>query len=125
VSAVVLFSQCFHTLVDIFTISHVADGPPEQGADAAERVSPVEGALWRSETRADADEYTDRAITFREVAGYSVTVTIRPVGSLPVPLWVFAPGLIPSPSTWVIRPQGTIHVYVTVDIGFLKEAWSG
>ena len=71
----------------------------------------MEGALWRSGAGADID--------------YSVTVTIRSVGSMPVPLWVFAPGLVPSPSTWVIRLQGTIHVYVTVDIGFLKESWSG
>ena len=84
----------------------------------------MEGALWRSEACADADEYADRAITFKGLAGHGFTVTIRSVGSLPVPLWVFAPGLVPSPSTWVIRPQGTIHVYVTVDVGFLKEAWS-
>jgi hypothetical protein len=134
VVAVVLFNQRLHTLVDIFAIGHISDGPPEQGTDTAERISAMEGTLWRSEACADTDEYADGAITFKGLAGYGVAVIIGSIGSvgsvgfigsLPVPLLVFAPGLVPSPSTWVIRLQGTIHVYVTVDTSFLKEAWSG
>ena len=36
-----------------------------------------------------------------------------------------APGLVPSPETRVVVHQGTIHVYVPVDIGLSEKPGSG
>jgi hypothetical protein len=128
-SEVVLLHERFHAFVDTLTVSHVADGSPEQATDAAERVSAVEGALRSSESSTDTDEDADATICFKRLAGYGVAVAVAvavpSVGCLPESLRVFAPGLVPCPPTWVVRLQGTIHVYVTVDVGFLKEARSG
>ena len=125
VPEMVLVYERLHALVDALAVGHVTDGSPEEGADAAQGVSAMEGALRCSKPCADAEEDADGAGGVGQFTANGVAVAVLAVRGLPDSLWVLVPRLVPCPATRVVGLQGPVHVYVAVDVGFLEEAWSG